>query len=213
MNISVKKDYTKEGLLYGLLFIGIGVAAAAITFFWGLILMMFGIKDASSSWIVAAVMIPVSILFYHSMIYKIGYKDSLEGKYNKKRIYVAALTVFIFQILVAVLAINEFSNTMEQGTWYRIAGFIFAQYGYFFNKFPDFMPELFVIPAFIEAVVMIISYGMSEKTEKKDHAMDKAAVDFRASLEKEQYGRDDIPAGERASRSESLRNENADADK
>lgn len=138
------------------------------------------------------IMLPLIIWYYGYLAFKDGYQDSVAGRYNKNKILVSALPLFILQTFIVLLAIREGAEVTEIGTAKTIAIFLLNPFTILFNTFPDLMPEIMLLPCIILPVVLYIGYYFARFKEVKDHSMSNDAITFRKQLEEIQYERKNI---------------------
>lgn len=135
------------------------------------------------------IMLPLIIWYYGYLAFKDGYKDSVAGKYNKNKILISALPIFLLQTITVLLAIREGASATELGAAKTVALFLLNPFTIIFNTFPELMPEIMLLPCIILPVVLYIGYYFARFKEVKDHSMSQSAQDFRKQLEKIQYER------------------------
>lgn len=146
-----------------------------------------GIKFFSGC-IFQTIMLPLIIWYYGYVAYCDGYKHSVSGKYNKNRILLAALPHIIIQLIIVVLTImNKPINPTESNHYMTLATFILNPYTILFQTFPEFMPEIMILPCFVAPISMYIGYSLARNKEIDDHSIKDDAAKFRKRLEKEQY--------------------------
>ena len=135
------------------------------------------------------IMLPLIIWYYGYLAFKDGYKDSVAGVYNKRKILISALPVFLLQTIAVILAVREGASASEIGAAKTVALFLLNPFTIIFNTFPDLMPEIMFLPCLILPIVLYIGYYFARFKEVKDHSMKNDAKEFRRQLEEIQYER------------------------
>lgn len=134
------------------------------------------------------IMLPLIVWYYAYLAYNDGYKHSVAGTYNKRKIIMTALPMFIVQMIFVIIAISQGSSE-NIGFAKTVSLFLLSPFTVLFDALPDFMPEIMVIPCFIPPAAMYVGYYLAHFKEIKDHSMNDDAKKFREELEATQYDR------------------------
>ncbi len=137
--------------------------------------------------VVHTIMLPLIVWYFGYIAYSNGYKQSVSGKYDKRKIFLACIPIVVVQTIFVLLAIKESENVLDFYPMKTVALFFLNPYSIVFNLLPDFMPEIMLPFVVVEPVAMIIGYRLAEKKEIEDHSIKEDAQEFRRRLEKEQY--------------------------
>ncbi len=133
------------------------------------------------------IMLPLVIWYYAYLAFTDGYADAVAEEYNKSKILVSAIPIFAIQLIFAFAAIAEGAEPDELGAAKTISLFLLNIFAGLFNKYPNLMPEIMVLPCIVPPIAMYIGYTLARFKEARDHRMSNTAKDFRRQLEKEQY--------------------------
>ena len=147
-------------------------------------------KEFFSGALVHTIMMPLVILYYGYIAYNDGYRHSVGGIYDKRRIYLATLPIIAVQLICIFWAIKvnlQLEAPDELNPANLVSKFLMAPFTILFNQFPLLMPELMLLPVCVPPIAMILGYRKARGVEIQDHDMSQDAIEFRKQLEMEQY--------------------------
>ena len=147
-------------------------------------------KEFFSGSLVQTIMMPLTILYYGYIAYNDGYRHSVGGIYDKRRIQLATLPIIAVQLICVIWAINvnlqlEVPNELNPAN--IVSKYLLSPFTILFNQFPLLMTELMLLPICVPPIAMLLGYKKARGVEIKDHDMSQDAVEFRKKLEMEQY--------------------------
>ena len=147
-------------------------------------------KEFFSGSLVQTIMMPLTILYYGYIAYNDGYRHSVGGIYDKRRIYLAMIPIIAVQLICVLWAINvnlQLETPNELNPANIVSKYLMSPFTILFNQFPLLMPELMILPICVPPIAMLLGYKKARGVEIKDHDMSQDAVEFRKKLEMEQY--------------------------